>query len=136
MSEIHSITQEQKIKSLQQSLIQSGYDMAASQAESMAEDLEYWGKHMIDGKINPKCIDINDQAAHAFYNNELDNWFEPDEEIFPEGCDVGGINELIENNGIPDEDVFDFLFEGAAKYINETYGEDWEDKYAYPQYDE
>lgn len=87
MSKTNIITQEQKMQSLRQALLQTGYDMVASQAEGMAEDEEFWGEHMIDGKINPKCIDINDQAGHSFYCNELDIWFEPDEEIFLEGCD-------------------------------------------------
>lgn len=134
MSKTNIITQEQKMQSLRHALLQTGYDMAASQAESMAEDDEFWGMHMIEGKINPKCIDICDQAGHSFYNNELDIWFEPDEEVFPEGCDAGGINELIENNGILDDEVFDLLYEGAANYINETYGEDWKDRFPEPQY--
>lgn len=134
MNKIKTITREQKTQSLCQSLLQAGYDMAASQAENMAEDKGSWGMHMIEGQINPKCIDICDQAGHAFYNNELDIWFEPDEEVFPDGCDAGGINELIENNGISDDEVFDLLYEGAANYINETYGEDWKEKFPEPQY--
>ena len=83
MEETKVFTQEQKTESLRKALIEAGYDMASSQAESMAEDTESWGEYMIDGKINTKCIDISDQASHSLYNNELDIWFEPDEEIFP-----------------------------------------------------
>ena len=77
-------------------MIEAGYDMASSQAESMEEDTESWGEDRIEDKINPKCIDISDQASHSFYNNKLDIWFEPDEEIFPEGCDEWELNGLIE----------------------------------------
>ena len=108
--------------------------MASSQAESMEEDTESWGEDMIEGKINPKCIDISDQASHSFYNNELDIWFEPDEEIFPEGCGEWGLNGLIETNGISDDEVFDFLYEGADNYINKIYGKDWKEKYPEPKY--
>lgn len=108
--------------------------MASSQAESMEEDTESWGEDMIEGRINPKCIDISDQASHSFYNNELDIWFEPDEEIFPEGCDEWSINGLIETNGISDDEVFDLLYEGANNYINKIYGKDWKEKYPEPKY--
>lgn len=70
MSKTNIITQEQKMQSLRQALLQTGYDMAASQAESMAED----------------------------------------------------------------DEVFDLLYEGAANYMNETYGEDWKDRFPEPQY--
>lgn len=63
---------------------------------------------MIEDKINPKCIDISDQASHSFYNNKLDIWFEPDEEIFPEGCDEWELNGLIETNGISDDEFLTF----------------------------
>lgn len=134
MSEIINVMIDQKKLSLRQSLVQSGYDMAASQAEMMSEDEESWGMHMIEGKINPNCIDISDQASHSFYCNELDIWFEPDEVIFPEGCNTGGINELIAINGISDEEVFELLEEGASLYLCETYGKDWKDKYPEPEY--
>ena len=81
MDDTKVFTQEQKTESLRKALIEAGYDMASSQAESMKEDTESWGEDMIEGKINPKCIDISDQASHSFYNNELDIWFEPDEEL-------------------------------------------------------
>lgn len=97
-------------------MIEAGYDMASSQAESMEEDTESWGEDMIEDKINPKCIDISDQASHSFYNNKLDIWFEPDEEIFPEGCDEWELNGLIDTNGISDDEVFDLLYEGANNY--------------------
>lgn len=113
MEETKVFTQEQKTESLRKALIEAGYDMVSSQAESMEEDTESWGEDMIDGKINPKCIDISDQASHSFYNSELDIWFEPDEEIFPEGCDEWELNGLIETNGISDDDVFDLLYESA-----------------------
>ena len=77
---------------------------------------ESWGEDRIEDKINPKCIDISDQASHSFYNNKLDIWFEPDEEIFPEGCDEWELNGLIETNGISDDEVFDLLYEGANNY--------------------
>lgn len=134
MEETKVFTQEQKTESLRKALIGAGYDMAASQAESMEEDVESWGEHIIDGRINPKCIDICDQASHSFYNNELNIWFEPDEEIFPEGCDEWGLNGLIETNGISDEDIFDLLYKGADNYINEIYGEGWKEKYPEPKY--
>lgn len=114
-------------------MIEAGYDMASSQAESMEEDTESWGEDMIEGKINPKCIDISDQASHSFYNNELDIWFEPDEEIFPEGCGEWGLNGLIETNDISDDDVFDLLYKGAYNYINKIYGKGWKEKYPEPK---
>ena len=134
MEETKVFTQEQKTESLRKALIRAGYNMASSQAESMEEDVESWGEHMIDGRINPKCIDICDQASHSFYNNELDIWFEPDEEIFPEGCGEWGLNELIENNGISDDEVFGLLYKGADNYINEIYGKDWKERYPEPKY--
>ena len=134
MEDTKVFTQEQKTESLRKALIKAGYDMASSQAESMEEDTESWGDDMIEGKINPKCIDISDPASHSFYNNELDIWFEPDEEIFPEGCDEWGINGLIEINGISDDEVFDLLYEGANNYINKIYGKDWKEKYPEPKY--
>lgn len=127
-------TQEQKTESLRKALIEAGYDMVSSQAESMEEDTESWGEDMIEGKINPKCIDISDQASHSFYNSELDIWFEPDEEIFPEGCDEWELNGLIETNGISADEVFDLLYEGANNYINEIYGKDWKENYPEPKY--
>ncbi len=133
MEETKVFTQEQKTESLCKALIEAGYDMASSQAESMEEDTESWGEDMIEGKINPKCIDISDQASHSFYNNELDIWFEPNEEIFPEGCGEWGLNGLIETNGISDDEVFDFLYEGADNYINKIYGKDWKEKYPEPK---
>ena len=134
MEETKVFTQEQKTESLRKALIETGYDMASSQAESMEEDVESWGEHMIDGRINPKCIDICDQASHSFYNNELDIWFEPDEEIFLEGCDEWGLNGLIETNGISDEDIFDLLYKGSDNYINEIYDEGWKEKHPEPKY--
>lgn len=117
MEETKVFTQEQKTESLRKALIEAGHDMASSQAESMEKDTESWGEDMIEGKINPKCIDISDQASHSFYNNELDIWFELDEEIFPEGCDEWGLNGHIETNGISDDEFFDLLYEGANNYI-------------------
>ena len=114
-------------------MIEVGYDMASSQAESMEEDTESWGEDMIEDKINPKCIDISDKASHSFYNNKLDIWFEPDEEIFPEDCDEWDLNGLIETNGISDDEVFDFLYEGANNY-KKIYGKDWKEKYPEPKY--
>ena len=134
MEETKVFTQEQKTELLRKALIGAGYDMASSQAESMEEDVESWGEHMIDGRINPKCIDICDQASHSFYNNELDIWFEPDEEIFPEGCSEWGLNELIETNGISDDEVFNLLYKVADNYINEIYGEGWTETYPQPKY--
>lgn len=127
-------TQEQKTESLRKALMEAGYDMVSLQAESMEEDTESWGEDMIEGKINPKRIDISDQASHSFYNSELDIWFEPDEEIFPEGCDEWELNGLIETNGISDDEVFDLLYEGANNYINEIYGKDWKENYPKPKY--
>lgn len=66
----------------------------------MSKDTDFWDEHIIDSKINPRCIDISDQAGHSFYNNELDIWFEPDETVFPEGCDEWGLNDLVAKNGI------------------------------------
>ena len=133
MDDTKVFSQEQKTESLRKALIEAGYDMASSQAESMEEDTESWGEDMIEGRINPKCIDIRDQASHSFYNNELDIWFEPDEEIFPEGWDEWGLNGLIETNGISDDEVFDLLYEGADNYINKIYGKDWKEKYPEPK---
>lgn len=135
LNEIKSYSRELKAESLRKALIEAGYDMASSQAESMVEDKEFWGNHIIDGKINPKCIDISDQAGHSFYNNELDIWFEPDEKIFPEGCGEWGLNELIENNGISDDEVFSLLYKGADNYLNEIYGKDWKEKYPEPKHE-
>ena len=118
---------------MRKALIEAGYDMASSQAESMEEDAESWGEDMIEDKINPKCIDISDQASHSFYNNKLDIWFEPDEEIFPEGCDEWELNGLIETNVISDDEVFDLLYEGANNY-KKIYGKDWKEKYPEPKY--
>lgn len=134
MNKTNSIGQAEKTESLRNSLIMAGYDMAASQAKDMSEDEDYWSSYMIDGKINPKCIDISEQASHSFYNNELDIWFEPDEEVFPEGCGEWGLNELIENNSISDEEVFDLLYKGADNYIIENYGADWKEKNPDPKY--
>lgn len=134
MNKTNSIGQAEKTESLRNSLIMAGYDMAASQAKDMSEDEDYWSIYMIDGKINPKCIDISEQASHSFYSNELDIWFEPDEEVFPEGCGEWELNELIENNGISDEEVFDLLYKGADNYIIENYGADWKEKNPAPKY--
>ena len=59
---------------MRKALIEAGYDMASSQAERMEEDRESWREDIIEDKINPKCIDISDQASHSFYNNKLDIW--------------------------------------------------------------
>ena len=127
-------TQEHKKESLRNALIDVGYDMAASQVEGMIKDENAWGEFIIDGKINPKCINISDQASHSFYNNELDIWFEPDEEIFHDEYGEMGINELIEKSGISEDEVFDLMYEGESKYINDKYGKDWKDKYPEPNY--
>lgn len=58
MEETKVFTQEQKTDSLRKALIEAGYDMASSQAESMVEDTESWREDMIDDKINPKCFGI------------------------------------------------------------------------------
>ena len=63
----------------------------------------------------------------------MDIWFEPDEEIFPEDCDEWDLNGLIETNGISDDEVFDFLYEGANNY-KKIYGKDWKEKYPEPKY--
>lgn len=44
MEETKVFTQEQKTESLRKALIEAGYDMASSQAESMEEDTESFGK--------------------------------------------------------------------------------------------
>lgn len=59
-------TQEHEKESLRNALIDVGYDMAASQVEGMIKDENAWGEFIIDGKINPKCINISDQASHSF----------------------------------------------------------------------
>ena len=58
MDDTKVFTQEQKTESLRKALIEAGYDMASSQAESMKEDTEFWREDMIEGKINPKCFGI------------------------------------------------------------------------------
>ena len=58
MDDTNVFTQEQKTESLRKALIEAGYDMASSQAESMEEDTESWGEDIIVGKINPKCFGI------------------------------------------------------------------------------
>lgn len=58
MDDTKVFTQEQKTESLRKTLIEVGYDMASSQAESMEEDTESWGEDIIVGKINPKCFGI------------------------------------------------------------------------------
>lgn len=64
----------------------------------------------------------------------MDIWFEPDEEIFLDGCGEWALNKLIENNDISDEDVFDWFYKGADNYINENYGSDWKEKFPEPKY--
>ena len=134
MNTLNNNSHAQKTASLRNALIHAGYDMAASQVNGMYEDEDYWGSYMIDGKINSKCIDISEQASRSFYSNELDIWLEPDEEVFPEGCGEWGLNELIEDNGISDEEVFDLLYKGADNYIIENYGADWKEKNPDPKY--
>ena len=56
MDDTKVFTQEQKTESLRKALIEAGYDMASSQAESMEEDTESWAEDMIEGKINPECF--------------------------------------------------------------------------------
>ena len=56
MNDTKVFTQEKKTESLRKALIEAGYDMASSQAESMEEDTESWGEDIIEGKINPKCF--------------------------------------------------------------------------------
>jgi len=129
-----NISRRQKTESLRNALVRAGYDMAASQAESMADDTSFWGKNMIEGKINPKCIDICDQAGQSFYSSEMDIWFKPDKEMFPDSYCEKGLNELIESNGITDDEVFNLLYEGEGIYINERYGADWREKYPEPKY--
>lgn len=58
MDDTKMFIQEQKTESLRKALIEAGYDMASSQAESMEEDTESWGEDIIVGKINPKCFGI------------------------------------------------------------------------------
>lgn len=58
MDDTKVFTQEQKTESLRKALIEAGYDMASSQAESMEEDTESWEEDMIEGKINPKYFGI------------------------------------------------------------------------------
>lgn len=58
MDDTKVFTQEQKTESLRKALIEAGYDMASSQAESMKEDTESWGEDMIEGKINSECFGI------------------------------------------------------------------------------
>ena len=134
MEEAIVFNQKQKKESLRKALIGAGYDMATSQTESMEEDLDSWHDYIIDNKINPKCIDISDQAGHSFYNNEMDMWFELDEIIFPEGCGKWGINNFLEKNEISDDEVFGLIYEGAIKYINDNYGKNWKEKYPEPKF--
>ena len=54
MEEAIVFNQKQKKESLRKALIGAGYDMAASQAESMEEALDSWHDYIIDNKINPK----------------------------------------------------------------------------------
>ena len=44
MDDTKVFIQEQKTESLRKALIEAGYDMASSQAESMEEDTESWGE--------------------------------------------------------------------------------------------
>lgn len=128
----NKFSKKQEIESLRLTLVGAGYNMANSQRESMEEDEECWGEYMIEGKINPWCIDISDQAAHAFYSNELDGWVEVDEETFPKGCGEWGVLGLIDEYGMNDNEVFGLLHEGAANYINDIYGEGWKDNFPEP----
>ena len=134
MTENTESIQEHKSESLRKALIEAGYDMASSQVELMTEDIDYWGEYMIEGKINPKCIDIGEQASHSFYSYELDSWVYLDENEFPEAISCKELYDLIEKNGISDEEVFVLLDKGQNKYIIDNYGEDWKEKYPEPDY--
>lgn len=134
MNTLNNNSHAQKTASLRNAIIHAGYDMAASQVNGMYEDEDYWSIYMIDGKINPKCIDISEQASHSFYSNELDIWLQPNEEVFSEDSSDGDIYELIEDLDISDDEVFDLLYKGADNYIIERYGADWKEKYPEPKY--
>ena len=63
---LNNYTHIQKTASLRNALVPAGYDMTASQVNGMYEEKDYWGSYMIDGRINPKCIDISEQASQSF----------------------------------------------------------------------
>lgn len=125
-------TQDPKSESLRKALIEAGYDMASWLAKDLAENTEDWGEYMIEGKINPKCIDIGEIASHSFYSYELDSWVYLDEFEFPEALCSKELYDLIKKNGISDEEVFVLLDQGGNNYIIENYGEDWKEKYPEP----
>lgn len=133
MSNTNTIN-DHKTESIRKSLLRAGYDMAAVQAESMEEDSEYWESNIINGKINPKCIDISDQASHSFYCGEFGNWCKLDKDVFPENLVDIDIYTILEDNGFSDDVIYDLLFDGANVFITEVYGQDWKEKYPDPIY--
>ena len=58
MDDTKAFTQEQKTESLRKALIEAGYDMASSQAESMEEDYRFHGTAGIGllSKTDPKLF--------------------------------------------------------------------------------
>ena len=71
MDDTKVYTQEQKTESLRKALIEAGYDMASSQAESMEEDTESWGEDIIEGKINPKCFGIRCYKTKSVFFHDV-----------------------------------------------------------------
>lgn len=122
------ISQEQVLESIRQSLIEAGYAMAKSHAISMEEEPEEWGDNIINGKINPNCIDIESTASHAVYCHEIDSWLDLDTEIF--AIDINfDIYELFYKFGVNDREIFRLIDAGANKFIEETYGVNWVSEY-------
>lgn len=134
MDEIKEYTYDDKAQLLRQSIIDTGYGFAAYQDESMSEDLDNWKKIIIEGRINPKYIDIDEQAGHAVDCDGLDYFMDLDYDVFPEARDFEDINDFFEHYGISYNVIFELLEIGKNKYIAEEYGCDWEDKYPDPIY--
>lgn len=84
---------------------------------------------MIDGKINPKCIDISDQASHSFYNNELDIWLNQMRKFSLKVVMSGDLIDSLKIMLFQLMRCFYLLYEGAANYVNEIYSEGRKDRY-------
>ena len=71
MEDTKVFTQEQKTESLRKAFIGAGYDMASSQAESMEEDVESWGEHMIDGRL---ILNVSTSVTKRATHSTTTNW--------------------------------------------------------------
>lgn len=124
--------EEKATDSLRQSLIDAGYSMARSQALSIEENIEDWQSNIINGRINPKCIDITDQAWHAYYCFEIDTWMVIDEQQFPNCKGSKEVYDLLDKYDFTDDYVLECLYEGNTRYLNDKYGMNWSSEYPEP----